>query len=352
MTHSSLKRTDVEQSLACGHGWKREGSTWTRLFEKERFGNNKAREHKTLGRLWKAALFHPKCPRSDGFCSGRHTAQPALRRHSQLIHRGRLLLCPTHWRECSVQKARTSASKFFNTIWAPSCRIYTLPFLIVSLPGLFFALFGSVAMDYLFLFVSCFSSQQRNTRYKFLKVSMMLDWLTPSSLWLQFTLFTFTAVFTGAMFYLFSPQVFVHTSFCCGDDGTLIGRISMRFVCCNMHIMPTHSIPVRSLVSERVSECRCHVFIFQGAICGIFVLCLLKIGYFALGALLGLVSLACCCNRAIKSFRAKLILDCKMDGSCRGWRAANSTLLFSNIMLIWNLLLSLLICKLLMLILR
>ena len=59
-----------------------------------------------------------------------------------------------------------------------------------------------------------------------------MSFYTITTINLQVTLFTFTAVFTGAMFYLFSPQVFVHTSFCCGDDGTLVGRISMRFVCC------------------------------------------------------------------------------------------------------------------------
>ena len=46
-----------------------------------------------------------------------------------------------------------------------------------------------------------------------------MSFYTITTINLQVTLFTFTAVFTGAMFYLFSPQVFVHTSFCCGDDG-------------------------------------------------------------------------------------------------------------------------------------
>eukprot|EP00055_Hartaetosiga_balthica_P013118 m.65947 g.65947 ORF g.65947 m.65947 type:complete len:350 (-) comp8173_c2_seq1:529-1578(-) len=43
--------------------------------------------------------------------------------------------------------------------------------------------------------------------------------------YIEITLFLVGAIFSGAVFFEFSPQMFPHSSFCCGDRGSLAGKI-------------------------------------------------------------------------------------------------------------------------------
>lgn len=101
-----------------------------------------------------------------------------------------------------------------------SNRERTIAFLVIALPGLFFAIYG----------------------HRVLKLTVFLG-----------------AFVLGTMiFYLFSPKIFSKTEFCCGENGTPLGHL---------------------LVSLGV-----------GAAVGLLALYLLRLGLFAIGAILGMIA--------------------------------------------------------------